>query len=50
MIGYILVNNRYRSSVKDFKIISEEEVVSELTLPSVFGSGVKKEGQEESKI
>ena len=50
MIGYILVNNRYRSSVKDFKIISGEEVVSELTLPSVFGYGVKKEGQEESKI
>ena len=29
MIAYILVNNKYRSSVKDVKIIPSEEIVSE---------------------
>ena len=30
MIDYILVNNKYRSSVKDAKVISGEEIVSQL--------------------
>ena len=30
MIDYILVNNKYRSSVKDVKVISGEEIVSQL--------------------
>ena len=28
MISYILVNNKYRSSVKDAKVIPDEEIVS----------------------
>ena len=32
MIDYILVNNKYRSSVKDVKVISGEEIVSQLCL------------------
>ena len=44
MINYILVNNKYRSSVKEVKVIPGEEMVD------VDGCGVQKEGQEESKI
>ena len=29
MINYILVNNKYRSSVKDVKVIPAEEIVSQ---------------------
>ena len=29
MIDYILVNNKYRSSVKDMKVIPGEEIVSQ---------------------
>ena len=29
MIAYILVNNKYRSSVKDVKVIPSEEIVSQ---------------------
>ena len=32
IIDYILVNNKYRSSVKDVKVISGEEIVSQLCL------------------
>ena len=49
MIDCILVNNKYRSSVKDVKVIPGEEIVSQ-HLSSVDGYGVQKEGQEESKI
>ena len=48
MIDYILVNNKYRSGVKDVKVIPGEEIES--TLSSADGYGVQKEGQEESKI
>ena len=49
MIDYILVNNKYRSSVKDVKVIPGEEIVSQHCL-FVDGYGVQEEGQEESKI
>ena len=45
MIDYILVNNKYRSGVKDVKVILGEEVWSQHHLYVV-----QKEGQEESKI
>ena len=48
MIDYILVNKKYRSSVKDVKVILDEETVSQQS--SVDGYGVQKEDQEESKI
>ena len=34
-IDYILVNNKYRSSVKDMKVIPSEEIVSQHCLPSM---------------
>ena len=32
MIDFILVNNKYRSTVKDVKVISGEEIVSQYCL------------------
>ena len=49
IIDYILVNNKYTSSVKDVKVIRGERV-SESTLSSADGYDVQKQGQEESKI
>ena len=48
MIDYILVNNRYRSGIKNVKVISDEEIVSQHSLLSM--DSVLKKGQEESKI
>ena len=48
MIDYILVNNKYGSSVKDVKLILGKE--RESALSYVDGYGVQKECQEESKI
>ena len=44
MIDYILVNNKYRSSVKDVKVIPGEEIVSQqcpLLMDMVFRKKVK---------
>ena len=49
MIDYILANNKYRSSVKDVKVIPGEEIVSQHCL-MVDRFDVQKEGQEKSKI
>ena len=49
MIDYILANSKYRSSVKDVKVIPSEEIVSQhclLLIDKVF----KKKGQKERKI
>ena len=49
MIDYILANSKYRSSVKDVKVIPSEEIVSQhclLLIDMVF----KKKGQKERKI
>ena len=49
MIDYILANSKYRSSVKDVKVIPSEEIVSQhclLLIDMVF----KKKGQKEKKI
>ena len=48
MIDYILVNNRYRSGIKNVKVISDEKIVSQHSLLSM--DSVLKKGQEESKI
>ena len=45
MIDYILVNNKYRSSVKDVKVIPGEEIVSQhclLLMDMVFRKKVKR--------
>ena len=45
MIDYILVNNKYRSSVKDVKVIPGEEIVSQhclLLMDMVFREKVKR--------
>ena len=47
MIDYILVDNKYRGSVKDVTVIPCEETS---TLSSADGYGTQKECQEESKI
>ena len=44
MIDYILVNNKYRSSVKDVKVIPDEAIVSQhclLLMDMVFKKKVK---------
>ena len=48
MIDYILVNNKYRSSVKNVKVIPGEEIVSQHCL--LLMDKVQKGGQEKSKI
>ena len=45
MIDYILVNNKYRSSVKDVKVIPGEEIVSQhclLLMDMVFKKKVRR--------
>ena len=45
MVNYILVNNKYRSSVKDVKEIPSEEIVSQhclLLMDMVFNKKVRR--------
>ena len=48
-INYILVNNKYRNSVKDAKVIPGEEIMSQLSL-LLMDMVLKKKGQGERKI
>ena len=53
MIDYILVNNKYRSSVKDVKVIPGEEIVSQhclLLLDMVFRKKVKRKVKFRKKL
>ena len=53
MIDYILVKNRYRSSVKDVKVISGEEIVSKhclLSMDMVFKKKVKRKVKFREKL
>ena len=53
MIDYILVKNRYRSSVKDVKVISGEEIVSKhclLSMDIVFKKKVKRKVKFRKKL
>ena len=53
MIDYILVKNRYRSSVKDVKVISGEEIVSKhclLSMDMVFKKKVKRKVKFRKKL
>ena len=46
MIDYIFVNNKYRSSVKDVTVITDEEIVSQhcfLLMDMVFKKKVRRE-------
>ena len=53
MIDYILVNNKYRSSVKDIKVIPGEEIVSQhclLLMDMVFRKKVKRKVKFRKKL
>ena len=53
MIDYILVNNKYRSSVKDVKVIPGEEIVSQqcpLLMDMVFRKKVKRKVKFRKKL
>ena len=50
MINYILVNSKYRSSVKDVKVIPVEEVVSQLLMGVVFKKKVKRKVKFRKKL
>ena len=53
MIDYILVNNKYRSSVKDVKVIPGEEIVSQhclLLMDMVFKKNVRRKVKFRKKL
>ena len=53
MIDYILVNNKYRSSVKDVKVIPGEEIVSQhclLLMDMVFKKKVRRKVKFRKKL
>ena len=53
MVDYILVNNKYRSSVKDVKVIPGEEIVSQhclLLMDMVFRKKVKRKVKFRKKL
>ena len=53
MIDYILVNNKYRSSVKDVKLIPGEEIVSQhclLLMDMVFKKKVRRKAKFRKKL
>ena len=52
MIDYILVNNKYRSSVKDVKVIPGEEIVSQhcMLIDMVFKKKVRRKAKSRKKL
>ena len=53
MIDYILVNNKYRSSVKDMTVIPGEEIVSQhclLSMDTVFKKKVRRKVKFRKKL
>ena len=53
MINYILVNKRYRISVKDVKMIPGEEIVSQhclLSMDMLLKKKVRKKGKFKKKL
>ena len=53
MIDFILVNNKYRSTVKDVKVISGEEIVSQyclLLMNMVFKKKVRRKVKFSKKL
>ena len=53
MIDYILVNNKYRSSVKDVRVIPGEEIVSQhclLLMDMVFKKNVRRKVKFRKKL
>ena len=52
MVDYILVNNKYRSSVKDVKVIPGEEIVSQhcMLIDMVFKKKVRRKAKSRKKL
>ena len=52
MIDYILVNNKYRSSAKDVKVIPGEEIVSQncMLIDMVFKKKVRRKAKSRKKL